>query len=45
MLISVISGKVWDMTGNAAFAFVPVGLALVPMVVIPLAMDLRSQRS
>jgi CP family cyanate transporter-like MFS transporter len=45
MLISIVSGMVWDITGNAAFAFVPIGLALVPMVAIPLAMDLRAQRS
>ena len=45
MLVSIISGMVWDITGNAAFAFVPIGLALVPMVVIPLAIDLKAQRS
>ena len=45
MLISIISGVVWDITGNAAFAFVPIGLALVPMVVIPLAIDLKTQRA
>jgi CP family cyanate transporter-like MFS transporter len=45
MLISIVSGMVWDITGNAAFAFVPVGLAVVPMVVLPLAIDFRTQRS
>ena len=45
MLISIISGMVWDITGNAAFAFVPIGLAILPMIVIPLAIDLRAQRS
>jgi MFS transporter, CP family, cyanate transporter len=45
MLISIISGMVWDITGNAAFAFVPIGLAILPMIVIPLAIDLRTQRS
>jgi MFS transporter, CP family, cyanate transporter len=45
MLISIVSGMVWDITGNAAFAFVPIGLAVVPMVVLPLAIDFRTQRS
>lgn len=45
MLISIIGGMVWDITGNAAFAFAPIGLALVPMVVIPPAIDFRTQRS
>jgi CP family cyanate transporter-like MFS transporter len=45
MLISIVSGMVWDITGNAAFAFVPIGLAVVPMVVLPLMIDLRAQRS
>lgn len=45
MLISIVSGMVWDITGNAAFAFVPIGLAIVPMVVLPLAIDFRTQRS
>jgi CP family cyanate transporter-like MFS transporter len=45
MLISIVSGMVWDFTGNAAFAFVPIGLAVVPMIVFPLMIDLRTQRS
>lgn len=45
MLISIVSGMVWDITENAAFAFVPIGLAIVPMVVFPLMIDLRAQRS
>jgi MFS transporter, CP family, cyanate transporter len=45
MLISIVSGMVWDITGNAAFAFVPIGLAIVPMVLLPLAIDFRTQRS
>ncbi|HEU4804770.1 MAG TPA: MFS transporter [Nitrobacter sp.] len=45
MLISIVSGMVWDITGNAAFAFVPIGLAVVPMVMLPLAIDFRTQRS
>jgi CP family cyanate transporter-like MFS transporter len=45
MLVSIISGVVWDTTGNAAFAFVPIGIALLPMIVIPLSINLRTQRS
>ncbi|MBS0529678.1 MAG: MFS transporter [Proteobacteria bacterium] len=45
MLISIVSGVVWDATGNAAFAFLPIALALIPMILIPLRTDLRSQRS
>jgi CP family cyanate transporter-like MFS transporter len=45
MLISIVGGMVWDITGNAAFAFVPIGLAVVPMIVLPLGIDFRTQRS
>lgn len=45
MLISIISGMVWDITGNAVFAFVPIGLAVVPMIVLPLGIDFRTRRS
>lgn len=45
MLISIISGMVWDITGNAVFAFVPIGLAVVPMIILPLGIDFRTRRS
>lgn len=45
MLVSIVGGMVWDITGNAAFAFVPIGLAVVPMIVLPLGIDFRTQRS
>lgn len=45
MLVSIVGGMVWDITGNAAFAFVPVGLAVVPMIVLPLGIDFRTRRS
>ena len=45
MLISIVSGMIWDITGNAAFAFVPIGLAVVPMIAFPLVIDLRKQRT
>lgn len=45
MLVSIIGGVVWDITGNAAFAFVPIGIALLPMIAIPLSINLRTRRS
>jgi CP family cyanate transporter-like MFS transporter len=45
MVISIVCGMVWDVTGNAVFAFVPIGLAVVPMLVLPLGIDFKTQRS
>jgi CP family cyanate transporter-like MFS transporter len=34
MGISVAAGAMWDLTGNPAFAFLPVGLVVLPLVLL-----------
>jgi CP family cyanate transporter-like MFS transporter len=34
MAISVAAGAAWDFTGHPAFAFVPIGLAILPLLVL-----------
>jgi CP family cyanate transporter-like MFS transporter len=45
MVVSLIGGILWDATGNAAFAFLPIGIAVLPMILIPPMINFRSQRS
>ena len=35
LVISVLSGAAFDFAGNAAFAFLPIGLAILPLLVVP----------
>jgi CP family cyanate transporter-like MFS transporter len=41
LLISVLSGAAWDFGGNPRFAFVPIAMAALPLLVVPVAMQLR----
>jgi CP family cyanate transporter-like MFS transporter len=34
MAISVLAGAVWDVTGLTAFAFLPIGAALLPLILL-----------
>ncbi|HVV42223.1 MAG TPA: MFS transporter [Nitrobacter sp.] len=45
MVVSLIGGVLWDATGSAAFAFLPIAVAILPMVLVPPLIDLRTQRS
>jgi CP family cyanate transporter-like MFS transporter len=38
---SVAGGAVWDLTGDPAFAFLPIGLAVLPMVLLTPAVRFR----
>jgi CP family cyanate transporter-like MFS transporter len=40
MVISVVAGAAWDVTGSAAFAFLPIALAGLPLVLIAPTIDL-----
>lgn len=35
LVIAVLSGAAWDLSGNPRFAFLPMGLALLPLLVVP----------
>lgn len=35
LVTSVIGGALWDATGNVAFAFLPLAIGLVPLVLLP----------
>jgi CP family cyanate transporter-like MFS transporter len=41
---SVLGGIAWDLTGNAAFAFLPVAIAVLPIIVSTSLIDLSKQR-
>jgi CP family cyanate transporter-like MFS transporter len=35
LVISVLSGAAFDLAGSAAFAFLPIGLAIFPLLIVP----------
>ncbi|MCO5129267.1 MAG: MFS transporter [Xanthobacteraceae bacterium] len=41
VVISIVGGRIWDITGQAAFAFAPIALAVLPLVIGPLWIDLK----
>ncbi len=45
MAISVLGGVAWDITHNAAFAFLPVTIAVLPIIVLSQLIDLSQRRS
>ncbi len=45
VLISIVGGGLWDITGQAAFAFLPIAVAIMPLVVSPLLTDFKQRRS
>jgi CP family cyanate transporter-like MFS transporter len=44
MTISVIAGATWDLTGKAVFAFVPVAVAVLPVIFLTPLIDLSKRR-
>ena len=45
MMVSVLGGIAWDVTHNAAFAFLPVAIAVLPIIVFSQLTDLSQRRS
>ncbi|HWK87810.1 MAG TPA: MFS transporter [Xanthobacteraceae bacterium] len=45
MLVSLASGMAWDITGKAAFAFLPIAIMVLPMTVLPLFTDYSKRRA
>jgi CP family cyanate transporter-like MFS transporter len=41
---SILGGVAWDLTGDAAFAFLPVAIAVLPIIVFTSLIDLSKQR-
>src|SRR5262249_2177058 len=41
LLVSVLSGAAWDLTGSARFAFLPIALSAVPLLFMPLVIPFR----
>jgi CP family cyanate transporter-like MFS transporter len=35
LMVSVLSGAAWDLAGNPAFAFLPIALSALPLLVVP----------
>ena len=44
MVVSVAAGATWDVTGSAAFAFLPIVLAALPLVLVAPTVDFRPLR-
>ena len=45
VLISIVGGRLWDITGQAAFAFLPIAVAILPLVLCPLWTDFKQRHS
>ncbi|RTL54684.1 MAG: MFS transporter [Bradyrhizobiaceae bacterium] len=45
MVVSILAGVTWDVTGRAAFAFLPIAIATLPILVITRFTDLSTSRS
>ncbi|HEY0233537.1 MAG TPA: MFS transporter [Afipia sp.] len=45
MMISLLAGVAWDVTHNAAFAFLPIGIAVLPIILFAQLTDLTIRRS
>ncbi len=45
VLISIVGGRLWDITGQAAFAFLPIAIAILPLVFCPLWTDFKQRHS
>jgi CP family cyanate transporter-like MFS transporter len=45
MLVSLIAGMAWDVTGKAAFAFLPIAVMVLPMIILPLFTDYSKRRA
>jgi CP family cyanate transporter-like MFS transporter len=35
LLVSVLSGSAWDMGGNPRFAFIPIAISALPLLLVP----------
>lgn len=45
MLVSLAAGMAWDITGRAAFAFLPIAIMVLPMTILPLFTDYSKRRA
>jgi CP family cyanate transporter-like MFS transporter len=41
MLVSVIGGFAWDLSGSARFAFLPIALSALPSIILILTINFR----
>jgi MFS transporter, CP family, cyanate transporter len=35
LLVSVLSGAAWDLGGNPRFAFIPIAISALPLLLVP----------
>lgn len=45
MLVSIVGGFVWDVSGNSAFAFIPIAIAASPVILFALLTDFSRRRA
>jgi CP family cyanate transporter-like MFS transporter len=41
LLVAVLSGAAWDLGGSPRFAFLPMALALLPLLFVPASVPFR----
>jgi CP family cyanate transporter-like MFS transporter len=41
LLVAVLSGAAWDLGGSPRFAFLPMALSLLPLLIVPAAISFR----
>lgn len=44
VVVSILSGLVWDFTGAARFAFLPIALSALPAILLPRTVELSGKR-
>lgn len=45
MVVSILAGAAWDITGNAAYAFLPMAVAVLPIILLPPSIDFSRRRA
>jgi CP family cyanate transporter-like MFS transporter len=45
VIVSVLAGMAWDITGDAAFAFLPMAIAALPLVLLTPTIDFSKRRA
>ena len=45
VLVSILAGAAWDLTGSAAFAFLPIGLGALPLILVTPTINFGAARA
>ena len=45
LLVSVLGGAAWDLSGSPRFAFLPIAISVLPLLFIPLLIGFKRLRA